>query len=195
MTNGMSIAEDDRRRDEKVSLRAEDANKAVQLPTIVFQSGAAYHPLICLLIAFGPLATLASIITVCADKTQSDSEKRFAVLTLLGTTLALVILLAAVLPRSFQVLSDASVSVVTIVQIQWNFPNVSSAHAYGPTTLYAEWWRPKIKFAVDLGTRVVVRRQNGAWDLLVSPKDPAGFVEAVRGVDTACETKPSENKK
>ena len=147
-------------------------------PSVVFQSRASYHPLVWVLLSFAPIVTLASIGIVYSDDSSTEAEKRQAVLALVWTTVAIVIVYALVLPRRFEVVSNASVNVVTFNPFfKWNFKNVTAA--YENQSIWAEWNRPKFKFAVDLHKRVVVRRKNGRWDLLVSPKDPAGFVEEV----------------
>jgi hypothetical protein len=187
-SNESSLDEKSLLREANDGATSEDA--AAEQPHVVFCSDASYHPVMCLLIAFGPLAILASILLVWRDDSSTEQEKRVALRASLWSTLALVLVFVLVLPRRFEVASDASVNVVTFVKIKWNFQNITAA--YDNQTIFSEWWRPKIKFACDFDKRVVVRRKNGAWDLLVSPKDPAGFVEAVYKV-VAGEKKGSES--
>ena len=147
--------------------------------TVVFQSSASYHPAICCLIAFAPATTLFSMMAVSRDPTASAAEKQHAVRALLWTTLAIVIVFALVMPKRYELTSQATLKVVTWLGFTWNFENVISAN--DEITIWSEWGRAKWKFAVDLGRRVALRRRN-AWDVLITPRDPKGFVVAVRQV-------------
>ena len=99
---------------------------------------------------------------------------------LICATVAVVVVFALVLPRRFEVVSDASINVITFLSKKWNFTEICGA--YDKQSPFAEWHRPKFKFAVNWHNRVIVRRKNAAWDVLVSPSDPAGFVAAVWNV-------------
>lgn len=187
MTNfKVDAAVPEKAENEKTSLRADtncDATDENDTPHVVYSSDASYHPLASLYIAFCPAFILANILIVWRDKTLMDDEKRVAVNTSLWSILGLASLFLLLLPIRFEVVSDASVNVVTFVKIKWNFKNVVAAYVQNQNMLFSEWCRPKIKFASSSRDKnVVVRRKNGAWDLLVSPKDPAAFVEAVFNV-------------
>jgi len=146
-------------------------------PVVVFRSSASYHPLFWLLIALAPVSTLLSIWFVFKDESSTREAKERSLKGLIWATVAVVIVFALVLPRRFEVVSDASINVITFLSKKWNFTKICAA--YDKQSPFAEWHRPKFKFAVNWHNRVIVRRKNGAWDLLVSPSDPAGFVVAV----------------
>ena len=143
---------------------------------IAFSSPASYHPLVWCLIALGPLSTLGSIFFVYNDDSSTDNDKRKAVMALAWTTVALVIVFVFVLPTRFDVLSNGSIAVKTL-PLAYKFGHVTAAYENPP--LLEGWSRPRIKFATNFHNRVIVRRKQGGWDVLVSPKDPEGFTSAV----------------
>lgn len=164
----------------ELSSKAKNALFSPDPPVVVFQSKASYHPLCWLLIALAPASTVIGLWFVVHDATAAlpEEEKARQIKVLIGTTAALVVVFALVLPRRFEVVSDASINVVTCIACKkWNFANVCAA--YDKQSIWSEWSRPKFKFAVNFENRVVVRRKNGGWDVLISPTDPKGFVDAV----------------
>lgn len=147
---------------------------------VIFRSSASYHSLFGILVAFAPTACLVSMYFVWTDDASTRDEKEGATRGLLWTIIALLIVFVLVLPRRFEVVSNASVNVVSVLGWKWNFGDVCGA--FDQQSVFAEWYRPKFKFAVDIHNRVIVKRRNGKWDVLVSPRDAAGFVDAVWNV-------------
>lgn len=147
---------------------------------VVFSTPAVYHPVMCLLLLFSLSVPVLTLIFVYNDEQASVDETKAAVRTLIATLIAITIVFSLVLPRAFQVVSDASINVVSVLGVKWNFSSITAA--YKLDSLFSEWTRPKFKFATDLHNRVVVRRKNGGWDVLLSPKDADGFERAVWNV-------------
>lgn len=144
--------------------------------TIVFRSPAKYHLLSWVVLALGPVAILVGAWFVFQDDTTSYEEKRNAIQVMAVSMAFLLVVYALVLPAAFEVVSDASVNVVTFFRCKWKFGYITGA--YDNIGFAEELTRPKIKFAVDFSTRIVVRRKD-RWDLVVSPKDATGFIKAV----------------
>jgi hypothetical protein len=144
--------------------------------TIVFRSPAKYHPMSLLVLALGPVAILVGAWFVLQDDTTSNEEKRKSMQVMAASMAFLLLVYALVLPAAFEVVSDASVNVVTFVRYKWNFGHITGA--YDNIGFVEDLTRPKIKFAVDFCTRIIVRRKD-RWDLVVSPQDATGFTKAV----------------
>jgi len=163
---------------QKPSNTARTAAAQQQQAVVVFDSPASYHPLFWLFVAFVPVTTIVlNCWFVYQDDSLTPQEKETTTNTLIWTTVAVVVVFALVMPKRFEVVSDASVNVVTFVFKKWKFSNICAA--YDQQGFFAEMARPKFKFAVNTRNRVIVRRTNGGWDLLVSANDPKGFVDAV----------------
>jgi hypothetical protein len=149
-------------------------NKAA---VVVHRSPVANDPAIYVLMGLALLVLIGSGGLVYMDSSLSDSEKRNNLIAVACSTIATVVTFLLVMPKEFEVMSDASINVVTFVTIKWNFGNVTAA--YDGEHSPSHWYRPKIKFATTCGNHVVVRRRNGGWDLLLSPDDPEQFIKAV----------------
>jgi hypothetical protein len=146
-------------------------------PRIVFASHAKYHICTVFLLALAPASTLGSLALVYLDETVTYEDMRSITNCLLWVTAVIIILYSLVLPKRFEVLSDASIRVVMWTSLAHTFPNATAAYHNPP--MQQNLFRPKLKFATDLNSRVVVTRRNGGWDLLVSLHDAPGFVAAV----------------
>lgn len=145
--------------------------------SVVFESQAYYDCCLTLLLPFAPTITFVKLV---AYVILAPEERA----TIVGITISfffILVLYALVLPKKYEVLPDAAVQIVSISGARWKFNNVTAA--YEKDSLMSEWYRPKFKFATSIRkNRVVVRRRNGAWDLLVSPAEPEGFINAVWNV-------------
>jgi hypothetical protein len=152
-----------------------------QTPRVVFESPAKYHPCTLFLLALAPASTLDSLALVYFDETVSDEDRQSITKGMLWATAVIILVYTLVLPKRFEVLSDASIRLVTwiscVVDIHYTFPNATAAYDIPP--LHQNQFRPRLKFATDLNSRVVVRRRNEGWDLLLSLDDAPGFVDAV----------------
>lgn len=158
---------------------AQEIEKDENKPRVVFSSPAVYHPLTIILLSVAPIVMFGSIVLVELDDSSSSQEKQKARQSLLWSTVALIIVYGFVMPRRFVVLSDASIQVTTLLKT-WRFPHVTAAYEY--PSLFQDAFRPRFKFATDLTNRILIRRGNGGWDLLLSPRDVPGFASAVRRV-------------
>jgi hypothetical protein len=146
-------------------------------PRIVFESPAKYHPCTVFLLALAPATALGSLALVYFDETVAYEDRRIITKCLLWATAVIIIVYSLVLPKRFEVLSDASIRVVTWTPLALTFPNATAAYDNPP--MHQNLFRPRLKFATDLNSRVVVSRRNEGWDLLVSLHDAPGFVAAV----------------
>jgi hypothetical protein len=162
--------------DERCEL-TKDAKAAVAHPHVVHRTAVASDPAIYVLIGLVLVVLIASGGLVYMDTTLADSEKRNNLIAVACSTVATLVTFLLVMPKEFEVVSDASINVVTFVSIKWHFGNVTAA--YDGEHSPSHWSRPKIKFATTCGKHVVVRRKNGGWDLLLSPHDPEQFIKAV----------------
>jgi hypothetical protein len=158
----------------------DSTNNSTPKPSVVFESPAKYHPCTFFLLALAPASTLLglALVPVYFDETVSDEDRRSITKGMLWATTVIIIVYSLVLPKRFEVLSDASIRLVTwIPSLAHTFPNATAAYDNPP--LHQNLFRPRLKFATDLNSRVVVRRRNEGWDLLVSLHDAPGFVAAV----------------
>ena len=138
-------------------------------PEVVFSSSATHPWWFWLVIVLAPTFCLVSLFL-----TDQDRE---SVLILVLSALFSVAIFVFVVPTKYSVLSDASV-VVHVLPTSYTFQHVTAAYENPP--LFSV--RPTLKFATRLSQRVVVRRKNRGWDILVSPDDTAGFTQAVWNV-------------
>lgn len=144
---------------------------------VVHSSHAKYDWITFVLMCIVPLSMLFSLWVVQED--SDPSLRRHAIRSIAASSVALVIVFSLVLPRRFDVLSDSSIRVVTLCGKHWVFGGAMDA--FGRQGIIAEPFRPKFKFATSfLHERVIVRRQQGSWDILLSPSDPGEFVQAVK---------------
>lgn len=128
---------------------------------------------------FGIAVVLLTIIPVSLDPNTSNADKTSAMWTLIWSAVSILILYIFILPTKFEVRSNGSIGVATLF-VTYTF--VDAVRAYIADGLFEGALRPRFKFATSLEKRVVVRRRNGRWDLLLSPNDVDGFVKAVNGV-------------
>lgn len=140
---------------------------------LVFTSRAAYQFWVVLLLAIGPLSIIAACMATWMDQTMSYEEKFQGLKILFFSFVFVLVLYVFVMPHHFEVCSDASIRIVTW-PMSYKFGHVIAAYENPPIFSL----RPKIKFATDLTKRVLVQRKNG-WDILLSPVDPKGYVDAV----------------
>lgn len=152
-------------------------NSTSTRPRIVFESPAKYHPCTIFLLSLAPAAILISLALVQFDGSVSSEDRRSITKCFLWMIAVIIIGYSLVLPKRFELLSDASIRVVMWTSLAHTFPNATAAYDNPP--MHQNLFRPKLKFATDLNSRVVVTRRNGGWDLLVSLHDAPGFVAAV----------------
>ena len=90
-----------------------------------------------------------------------------------------------VLPRKVDIRSNGVVGVKTFL-VTYRFSDV--VRVYEADMGRDDLLRPRIKFATTFSTphRLVVER-NGKWDLVITPSDPQGFIQAVERVTSKLE--------
>jgi hypothetical protein len=154
---------------------------------VKFRTPAKYHPFTVWFLALAPASVLFSLALVYFDETVSYGDRGSIIKGLLWAAVVILILYSLVLPKRFEVLSDASIRVVMWTSLAHTFPNATAAYENPP--MHQNLFRFRLyKFNTDLNSRVVVTRRNG-WDLLVSLHDAPGFVAAVWEVASEVETR------
>jgi hypothetical protein len=154
---------------------------------VVFETPAKYHPCTVFVLALAPASALVSLALVYFDETVSYGDRGSIIKCLLWAIAVIIIVYSLVLPKRFEVLSDASIRVVMWTSLAHTFPNATAAYDNPP--MHQNLFRPRLKFATDFNSRVVVTRRNEGWDLLVSLHDAPGFVAAVWEVASEVETR------
>jgi hypothetical protein len=146
-------------------------------PTVVFRCRASYHRWMIALLSIAPLAAIISMIIVYHDKKVTSEMTSSAIVCLFGIALGIIAVYSFILPKRYEVLSDSSINVVTFYYT-WNFDNVTTAFKDPPFEELHQG-EPKFKFSTNWMKRVLVKRRDSLWDVLISPKDTKGFVTSV----------------
>jgi hypothetical protein len=163
------------------------ASSSDPIVVVKFRTPAKYHPFTVCFLALAPASVLFSLALVYFDETVSYGDKGSIINGLLWATAVIIIVYSLVLPKRYEVLSDASIRVVMWTSLAHTFPNATAAYENPP--MHQNLFRFKLfKFDTDLNSRVAVTRRNG-WDLLVSLHDAPGFVAAVWEVASEVETR------
>jgi hypothetical protein len=148
---------------------------------IVFSSSSYYHPLLWVIVAFPLVAILIQIVYVLRDPNVLEF-KREQHAWFLGWSLILIFgIYMVVLPRQVDVRSNGSIGIKTFL-ITYQFKDVLRAYQAGMGR--EDFLRPRLKFATSFFPphRVVIRRRGGKWDLVVTPKNPEEFIQALENV-------------
>lgn len=164
---------------------------AVSPGQLLWTGHASYHWVVWALASIGPSVPLLSLWVVMSDDSTEDKDKKTAIISLVATTAFVLLLYAAVFPRKYEVwrpaveLSQvhevgATVIVITFL-VPWKLAGcVRATHVPGWCGIEGHsLLRGLVKFATDPETRVLIRRRCGIFDAVISPADPAGFIEAV----------------
>lgn len=146
-------------------------------PVVVFQSKSKYGWLLILI----PIVVFVQIFVQLGFAIAKDDsvEKDQEIITFVITLLSLALLFGFILPSRFEVLSDSSINVVTLLGKAWNFSEATEA--YRLESIWSDLSRPKWKFGTSLEAtyRIAVRRGGRKWDLLVSPAEPEEFMRVI----------------
>lgn len=103
----------------------------------------------------------------------------------MGWVLILILgLYMMILPKQIDVRTNGSVGIKTFL-MTYQFTGACRAYVAGPGR--EDFVRPRLRFATDMNQRVVVRRKNGMWDLVLSPTDADAFVNALDRIITNLE--------
>jgi len=155
----------------------------IQVKQVVLSSKASFHPLFWLIVLL-PASSLGLVWFVADDLVIHGQEGFTMVTVVLWFTFLLFFGFLFVLPHKYEIMSDASINVVTFVAKKWKFYNVISVHDH--QSYWSQARLQVLRFASDCDTCVLVKRRKG-WDLLLSPKDPGEFVRTLWNVLSAQE--------
>ena len=141
---------------------------------IVFATPAKYTPVVLGLLAVPLVAVPISIITLHPGRADyRNSSTAWA----LGWTLLLILIVyMAILPRQIDVRSNGTVGIKTAL-LTFHIDGVVRAYQAGIGR--EDFLRPRVKFGTSMEGRVILRRNHGKWDVVVSPEDVEGFLMAV----------------
>ena len=153
-------------------------------PKVVFETSSKYDSCMIIILSICVFSILFAFYKVYEDDSIPDDERKQAYNTLIWTLVSIMFVFALVLPYSLQVRSDSSIGIRTVF-ITWWFSKATEA-IVNPPSLSEHCSRgPRYKFATALfHHRVLVRRCKGCWDVLVSPRDVDGFVQAISRVSS-----------
>jgi hypothetical protein len=164
----------------KQSSRANKKRPRSQPSTVVFASLSHYDSIVMAMMSLAPLSILFSMIMINRDKSLQEEEVQQKVWILVWTLILVFVIYMAILPRQVDVRSNGSIGVKTALYT-YIFTGVCRAYEAGIGR--EDFVRPRLKFGASLtANRVVVRRRHGKSDLVVTPSDPQGFVQAVEQV-------------
>mmetsp|Transcript_3784 Transcript_3784/g.10404 ORF Transcript_3784/g.10404 Transcript_3784/m.10404 type:complete len:206 (-) Transcript_3784:210-827(-) len=172
-----------------MSTVAESNNKdnPAQQTQVVFSTPARYDAVTVALVSFAPLCLLVTLFIMIAmdanDYYSGSQGKTLNLVVMVISLLAVLLLFAVVLPHHYEIhqsQEEATLVVVTnIPKLQYKFPHITAA-LENPSILQPCGSRGRLKFATSMQDRILVRRLvQGSWDILVSPEDTQGFVQAV----------------
>ena len=151
-----------------------------QPATVVFASMSHYDYIVIAMMSLAPLSLIFSMIMLNRDKSLPEEEVQQKVWILVWSLILVFVIYMAILPRQVDVRSNGSIGVKTAL-FTYVFTGVCRAYETGIGR--EDFVRYRLKFGASLTTnRVVVRRRHGKLDLLVTPSDPQGFVQAVEQV-------------
>ena len=177
----------------------EEANETSQLrelPRVVFHCNASFHPLFWL-IALVPGSSLWMVWFFADDGVICGRGAFVATTVVFWITCFVILGFFCVLPHKYEVMSDASLNIVTFVMKTWTFRDACAVYDHQS---YCSPKRQVLRLASDFDNCVLVKRKNG-WDVLLSPKDPGGFVEEFWNVlskqdgDLHCLEEPPTSKR
>jgi len=166
---------------------------------VVFSSRAAYHPLTFLVLAVPLIGLLVRAVMVSIDRSLSRAERVSDYLSLTLYAVVVGVIFGLIIPARYIVYhcqpretmgtaaaaaaeSSVTIGVQTLLCWTWKFSNASSAAVL--PSMWTHCIRPCHNFAVLHPPQniVVISRSEGRWDVLVSPHDKQGFIEAVSQV-------------
>lgn len=153
-----------------------------QSPRIVFSSPSYYHRWMWVIIGIPLLLIFIQIIAILVASAKKEDFVSSQESWVLGWTLILIFgIYMMVLPKQVDVRSNGNIGIKTFL-ITYQFRGTVRAYEAGIGR--EDFMRPRLKFATCFHPphRIVVRRRGGKWDLVVSPTDPEGFLQAVETV-------------
>jgi len=160
-----------------VSSRRSSKNKR---RLIIFASSSKYQLLVCLLLMIPLLTILVSLILF--DINTREEYKNSWIVWVLGWCFILIMVLyMAILPRQVDVRSNGTVAIKTCL-LTFHIDDIARAYrGCNIDSNYNSFLRPRVRYATSLDKdgAVVIRRKHDKWDVVVTPQDPEGFINAV----------------
>ena len=141
---------------------------------IVFATPAKYTRVVWGLLAIPIVAVLISIILL--HPRRMDYRNSGTAWALGWTLLLILVVYMAILPRQIDVRSNGTIGIKTAL-LTFHIDGVVRAYQAGVGR--EDFLRPRIKFGTSMEGRVILRRNHGKWDVVVSPEDLDGFLLAV----------------
>lgn len=161
---------------------------------IVFVSSSKYQWLIGFLVVAPLFAILVSIIMF--DVKSQEAYKNSSRIWILGWLFILIMIVyMAVLPRQVDVRSNGTVAIKTCL-LTFHIDDIARAYrGCNIESNYDSFLRPRVRFAssLDRDAAVVIRRNHGKWDVVVTPQHPEEFVHAIEGLLRQKENEKDEN--
>jgi hypothetical protein len=151
-------------------------------PTVIMSSYSEYHIAVLVMLSLAPLAIIGAMIATLLhpedfdDQTQELERQEWVLVWSLIFVLTLYML---ILPKQVDVRSDGSVGVKTALYT-FVFSDIVRAYATEGTATYS--FQSKWKFSTTVSERIVIKRRNKKWDVIVSPVDRQGFLQALEQV-------------
>jgi hypothetical protein len=158
---------------------------------IVFSTPAQYGPIFSA-VHLVPLVVMVARIIILhprlhgqddrgVDNDDNDISRSVQGWILAWQVVILLVVYMVVLPKQIDVRSNGTVGIKSFL-FTYHIDDIVRAYQTGMGR--NDYLRPRISFATRFGdgTRVVLRRRHGKWDVTVSPTDPVGFVHAVEEV-------------
>jgi len=147
---------------------------------IVFASASKYQWLIGFIVVAPLIAIMFSIILFDV-KSQEEYKNSTSIWVLGWCFIFVMVLYMAVLPRQVDVRSNGNVAIKTCL-LTFHIDDVARAYrGCNIESQYDSYLRPRVTFVttLDRDGAVVIRRNHGKWDVVVTPQDPEGFVHAL----------------
>jgi hypothetical protein len=141
--------------------------------TVVFATPAKYTPIVWGILALPLVAVLVSLFMLYPRIEYRHSATAWA----LGWSLLLIfVVYMSILPQEVDVRSNGTVGVKTVL-LTFHVDGVVRAYQAGVGR--EDFLRPRIRFGTSMKQQVILRRNHGKWDVVVSPQDLDGFLKAV----------------
>ena len=147
---------------------------------IVFASSSKYQLLLCLLLMI-PLLTILISLILFDINTQEEYKNSWTVWVLGWCFILIMVLYMAILPRQVDVRSNGTVAIKTCL-LTFHIDDIARAYrGCNIDSNYNSLLRPRVRYATSLDKdgAVVIRRKHDKWDVVVTPQDPEGFINAV----------------
>ncbi|KAG7350530.1 hypothetical protein IV203_009890 [Nitzschia inconspicua] len=150
------------------------SNTSVTRKSIIFVTPAKYTTFVLCLLAI-PIVTIVACM-ILLDPTQINYRSSSTTWILGWALLFVLVVYMAILPKQVDVRSTGTVGIKTFL-LTFHIDGIVRAYQAGLGR--EDFLRPRIRFGTSIQDRVVLRRNHGKWDVVVSPHDVEGFLKAV----------------